>query len=77
LIDIQKQNDNFINWTKSKPTFRVGATYLHDDSKIYNGKQIGRPYCPFTIWTDPTFVERISNMSEDELEEDILGLLWD
>lgn len=77
LIDIQKKHNNFLNWVKSKPTFIVGSIYLHQGHKIYNGKEIGRPYCPYTIWTEPTLVEKVSKMSVDELENDIWRLLWD
>lgn len=77
LIDIKKQHNNFLNWVKSKPTFRVGSVYQLDNRKYFNGKKVGGPYCPYTLWTDPIFVEKVSKMSEEELEEDIWGLLWD
>lgn len=60
----------------SKPTFTVSATYTFGNYKIFNGKRIGRPYCPFVIFADPTMVEKVCKLMSTEIPEDIFDLLW-
>lgn len=82
--------DIWLNWIKplylgifdpvylyTREEIHLGAPYDFGDSfSLYDGHCIGRPYCPFVLWTDKRLVESVSRMSDEELETNLGDLLW-
>lgn len=83
--------DVWLNWVKplylsvfhpryldTREELHLGAAFLagEDPFPLYDGHRIGRPYCPFTLWTDKQTVETICKMNDEELETDLSKLLW-
>ncbi len=60
----------------SKPTFEVSSPYEVAYNKVLNGKKIGIAYCPFTIWADPVLVEKVSKLTDEELNVQLHDLIW-
>ena len=58
------------------PSFKLIATYIFGDYNIYDGKRIGRPYCPFSLWVDKLFVQKIIELDCENNEDEIWNLLW-
>ena len=60
-----------------KKVFSLSSTFEFGNSTLFNGKMIGRPYCPFILWPNKELVEEVSQLNEVELTEKIYNLLWD
>lgn len=60
----------------SKPTFTVWSKYTLGDYKIFDGKKIGMPYCSFDIFGDITIVEKVCQMSDTEIDDNLYSILW-
>ncbi len=61
----------------TREEIHLGASFEFGDSfSLYDGYRIGRPYCPFVLWTDKQLVETLSGMSDEQLETDLSQLLW-
>lgn len=75
LKNTRPYENRMLKHITSKQTFTVGSTYKFAEVGILENKKIGRPYCPYTIWTDATLVEHISKLSGEDLKKHLQELL--
>jgi hypothetical protein len=60
----------------NKEFISFGASYQFYSNNLINGKKIGRPYCPFTLWLDPELTEFVKS-NDDEITKKIPKfILW-
>ncbi len=63
----------------TRQEINLGAAFLDNDKHflpLYDGYRIGRPYCPFILWTGKETVEAVCKMSDEELATNLHDLLW-
>ncbi len=79
LMNLKGFRQIFYNKLVDKKVFSLGATFEFGDSntKLFDGKMIGRPYCPFMLWPIKEMVEKISSLEGEALKEEISKLYWD
>jgi len=58
LVNESEGQNRMYQHITSKPTFTVWSTYTLGNYKIFDGKKIGMPYCPFLIFADSAVVEK-------------------
>lgn len=79
LNRIHAEKNRLFQYMILKDEISFGASYFSDgmDNPILNVSKLGRPYCPFTLWTDPDLVKFVIE-SDDEITKKIPHLiLWD
>lgn len=79
LNRIQAEKNRLYLSMIAKNEITFGASYFFSDfdNPILNGTKLGRPYCRFTLWTDPVLVEFVMK-HDDEVTKQIPPLiLWD
>ena len=76
LMKLSGVREIFYNRLVEKKIFTLGATFEFGDSKtkLFDGKTIGRPYCPFMLWPIKEIVEKITNLEGEALKEEIKKL---
>jgi hypothetical protein len=79
LMELKSFREVFYNRLVEKGVFTLSSTFKFgdDDSQLYNGKSIGRPYCPFTLWPDKDLVAAVAQMDEAELGPYLNKMLWE
>ena len=79
LMKLSGFRENFYNKLVEKKIFSLGATFEFGNSKtkLFDGKTIGRPYCPFMLWPIKEMVEKISKLEGQALNDEVSKLFWD
>jgi hypothetical protein len=57
--------------------FCLGAVFDFNGWRLFDGKRIGHPYCPFTLWPTTEVVQRICRLTEPIPAEMVHRLLWE
>lgn len=76
-LGYQNRRERMYKYLVEKKIFSLGSALRADYGKLFDGKRIGRPYCPYTLWASKELVERVSKMNDQELDEHLYDMLWD
>jgi hypothetical protein len=76
LMKLSGFRENFYNRLVEKKIFSLAASFEFGDTstKLFDGKLIGRPYCPFMLWPLKELVENICKLEGEALKEEISKL---
>lgn len=78
LMKLKGYRENFYNGLVEKKIFTLSSTFEFGDTgyKLFDGKKIGRPYCPYMLWPIKEIVKDICNSNDKTLDEKV-SALWD
>jgi hypothetical protein len=79
LNQAHAQQNNLYKHMLTKDCIKFSSKYNwpgNSDMGILKGSKLGRPYCPFTLWLDPSLTEFVSTNEDMVIKKISAKILW-